>query len=371
MTEKYKKLARNLVWYSCSVKEGEKVLVEQSGVPEDFLVILVEEIIASGGIPFVRNGLPKVSKAMMKAMTAETAKLKAKFDLELMKEMDAYISISGTDNVFENSDIPASIMQDYSMHYVKPVHIDERVNNTKWVILRWPSAGFAQSAGMSSEAFEKMYFDVCTMDYGKMSGAMDSLVSLMEKTDKVRIVGEGTDITFSIKGVPAIKCAGKNNIPDGEVFTAPIKNSVNGRITFNVPTLYNGIRFDNVCLVVESGKIVSATAGGGTKKLNEILDTDDGARFFGEFAIGVNPFVKKPMLDILFDEKICGSIHLTPGGCYTEAPNGNDSSIHWDMVLCQLKECGGGEIYFDDKLIRQNGIFVVEELLPLNPENLC
>ena len=302
MIGQYKKLARNLVWYSCSVKEGEKVLVEQSGVDENFLVILVEEIIACGGIPFVRNGLPKVSKAIMKAMTAETAKLKAKFDLELMKEMDAYISISGTNNVFENSDIPANIMQDYSMHYVKPVHIDERVNNTKWVLLRWPSPGFAQSAGMSTEAFEKMYFDVCTMDYGRMSGAMDALVELMQKTDKVRIVSAGTDITFSIKGVPAIKCAGKNNIPDGEVFTAPVKNSVNGQITFNVPTLYNGIRFDDVCLVVENGKIVSATAGNGTKKLNEILDTDAGARFFGEFAIGVNPFVKKPMLDILFDE---------------------------------------------------------------------
>ena len=191
----------------------------------------------------------------------------------------------------------------------------------------------------------------------------------MEKTDKVRLVAKGTDLTFSIKGIPAVKCAGHMNIPDGEVYTAPVKDSVNGVITFNAPTLENGIKHENVRLVFKNGRIVEATSSD-TKALNDVLDTDEGARYVGEFAIGVNPYVTSPMLDILFDEKISGSIHFTPGCCYDDAYNGNKSSVHWDMVLIQTPEWGGGEIYFDDMLIRKDGLFVTESLRCLNPENL-
>ena len=368
--ENYLKLAKNLVYYACDLKPKEKVLIEESYVDPDFICCLIEEVRKAGAYPFVISNNLNISKALLNGITEEEAKLKTKYMLPIMQDMDAYITLRGKLNSFEESDIDTKYKQIDNIHFLTPVHLEERVNNTKWCILRWPNPSFAQSAGISTDALNKLYFEVCTLDYAKMDKAMDRLVESMEKTDKVRIVGNGTDITFSIKNQPAIKCSGKHNIPDGEVFTAPIKNSINGVISFNIPTLYQGVRFDDIKLEVENGKIINATSSSNTKKLNEILDIDAGARYFGEFAIGVNPYVKKPMLDILFDEKICGSIHLTPGNDYEEAPNGNKSAIHWDMVLCQLEEFGGGEIYFDDVLIRKNGIFVPENLKCLNPDNL-
>ena len=202
-----------------------------------------------------------------------------------------------------------------------------------------------------------------------MSVAMDSLVEMMEKTDKVRLTAKDTDITFSIKGMKAIKCDGKMNIPDGEVYTAPIRDSINGRITYNTPSEYSGTGFDNISFLFKDGKIIEATANN-TEALNRVLDTDEGARYIGEFAIGVNPFVTKPMNDTLFDEKISGSIHFTPGAAYDDAYNGNDSAIHWDLVLIQTPEYGGGDMWFDDVKVRENGRFIVPELECLNPENL-
>jgi aminopeptidase len=252
--------------------------------------------------------------------------------------------------------------------YSSPV-TDERVNNTKWVVLRWPNNSMAQLANSSLEAFEDFYFDVCNIDYSNMSKAMDSIIELMDKTDKVRIKGPGTDLTFSIKGMPTIKASGERNIPDGEVFTAPVRDSVEGELSFNAPAVYQGITYENIYFRFEKGKIVEAKANF-TDKINEVLDTDEGARYLGEFAMGLNPYITKAMKDPLFDEKIMGSIHITPGKCYEETPNGNKSSIHWDLVLIQTPEHGGGEIYFDGKLIRKDGRFVLEELQCLNPENL-
>jgi aminopeptidase len=202
-----------------------------------------------------------------------------------------------------------------------------------------------------------------------MSKAMDSLTTLLDRTDKVRIVGPGTDLSFSIKDIPSVKCCGLRNIPDGEVYSAPVRDSINGVITYNAPSVYQGTTFENVCFKFENGKIVEATSNN-TERLNEILNTDEGARYIGEFAIGVNPYILKPMKDTLFDEKIAGSIHFTPGQAYKLADNGNKSAIHWDLVLIQRPDFGGGEIWFDDVLIRKDGIFVIEELEVLNPENL-
>ncbi|MCL5071608.1 MAG: aminopeptidase, partial [Actinobacteria bacterium] len=234
---------------------------------------------------------------------------------------------------------------------------------------RWPNNSMAQLANTSLETFEDFYFNVCNLDYKKMSKAMDALVDMMQKTDKVRVKGKGTDLRFSIKGIPAKKCAGKLNVPDGEVFTAPVKDSINGTITFNTPAVFQGVTFENIFFEFKDGKIINA-ASNNTHRLNEVLDTDEGSRYVGEFSLGVNPYITKPMKDGLFDEKISGSMHLTPGSCYDDAPNGNTSSIHWDLVYIQTSEYGGGEIYMDDKLIRKDGVFVADELLPLNPENL-
>ena len=181
----------------------------------------------------------------------------------------------------------------------------------------------------------------------------------MEKTDQVHLKGPGTDLKFSIKGIPAVKCDGHRNIPDGEVYSAPVRDSMNGVIQYNADSMMAGSLFKNIRFEIKNGKIVDATCDGDVKKLNEQLDIDEGARYFGEFALGVNPHVIKPMLDTLFDEKIRGSFHLTPGNAYDTAPNGNKSALHWDIVCIQTPECGGGEIHFDGKLIRKDGLFVL------------
>lgn len=306
---------------------------------------------------------------MLENSTEEQIKLYGQIDSERMKKMDAYIGIRATSNTSELSSLSKNTMELYNKYYTVPVHFEERVKNTKWCILRYPNNSMAQMSKMSTEEFEDFYFNVCNLDYSKMSKAMDSLKNLMNKTDKVHILGNGTDLIFSIKGITAEKYTGTFNIPDGEVASAPVKTSVNGCITYNTETTYNGITFNNIKFEFENGKIIKATSNN-TNALNEILDTDDGARYIGEFALGLNPYIEKPIGDTLFDEKIKGSFHFTPGDALEESDNGNRSSIHWDIVNIQRIEYGGGEIYFDDVLIRKDGIFVLPELECLNPENL-
>ncbi len=368
--ERVKKLAKIIVDYSIEVKKGEKVLIDTTIDDYSLAYALIDEVYRKGGMPFVNFMDNRIMRKILMNSNAEMWKLKAKYDAPFMNDMDCYVAVRGHLNVAELGDVPSERMKEWQQEWLNPVHMKIRVPKKKWVVLRWPSPSFAQSANMPTEKFEEFFFNVCTLDYSKMSKEMDNLVDLMNKTDKVHIKGNGTDLTFSIKDIPAIKCDGKMNIPDGEVFTAPVKNSVNGHITYNARTLYQGTIFDEIYLEFKDGKIVKADAGKKTDKLNKILDTDEGARYIGEFAIGLNPYVEEPMLDILFDEKIKGSFHFTPGNAYDEADNGNRSAVHWDMVCIQRPEYGGGEIYFDGKLIRKDGLFVIPELEGLNPENL-
>ena len=362
-------LAKNLVNYSCKLKKGEKILIEAKGVDYMLVNAIVKEVYKVGAYPFVEMFDNRVTRELLMGETEELAKLRAKFDGARMKEMDAYIGIRGGNNAVENSDVSEENLQIDSEFYSHPVHHELRVKHTKWVILRYPNEGMAQSAGMSTDAFEEFYFNVCNLDYSKMDKAMDALKARMDKADKIRIVAPGTDLCFSIKGIGSKKCSGGHNIPDGEIYSAPVKDSVNGVITYNAPSVQNGFKYENVSLTFKDGKIIKAT-GNDEKKINAIFDTDEGARYVGEFSFGVNPYINKPMGDILFDEKISGSIHFTPGCCYDDCYNGNISAIHWDLVLVQTKEYGGGEIYMDGELIRKDGRFVTEDLLCLNPENL-
>jgi aminopeptidase len=370
LDERIKTLAYNLVHYSVQVQEGEKVYIQYIGQDtEDFARQLIKEVYAAKGIPFIHFSDNRVLREILFHCTEDQLKLMAEVACQEMKQMDCYIGVRGSDNISELSDVPADKLQLYERLYSQPLHGEIRVPKTKWVVLRYPNSSMAQLSNMSLEAFEDYYFNVCNLDYSKMSEAMEALVSLMNRTDKVRLTAQGTDLTFSIKDIPAIKCAGEMNIPDGEVYTAPVKDSVNGTIQYNTPSVYQGFTYENVRLEFKDGKIIQATAND-TERINHIFDTDDGARYVGEFAIGVNPYIINPMKDILFDEKIMGSIHFTPGSSYDDAPNGNQSSVHWDLVLIQTPEYGGGEIYFDDVLIRKDGRFVLPELECLNPENL-
>ncbi len=370
MDDRIKTLAYNLVNYSVRVQEGEKVYIHYNGKDTAELARqLVKEVYVAKGLPFVHFTDNRLLREQLLHCSEEQLRLMAEVDCLEMNRMDCYIGIRGGDNISELSDVPGEKMHLYETLYSTPVHSKIRVAKTKWVVLRYPNASMAQLSNMSQEAFEEYYFNVCNLDYSKMSKAMDSLVELMNRTDKVRLTAKGTDLTFSIKNIPAIKCAGEMNIPDGEVYTAPVKDSVNGTICYNTPSVYQGFTYENVKLVFKDGKIVEAAAND-SERIDQVFQTDEGARYVGEFAIGVNPYILNPMKDILFDEKIMGSIHFTPGCCYDDAPNGNKSSVHWDLVLIQTPEYGGGEIYFDDVLIRKDGKFVLPELECLNPENL-
>lgn len=368
MDERIKKLSDLLVRYSCHLQKGEKVLISYEGeCCKPLIRQIIKDTYACGAFPYVEIRDSAISREIMLGCEEAQIRFLNEYQLAQMKGMQAYIAVRAGDNSSELADVPSEKLNLYST-VTQPV-LDYRVNKTKWVVLRYPNASMAQLAGTSQEAFEDFYFDVCTLDYQKMSKAMDALVELMNKTDRVQLKGPGTDLTFSIKGIPAVKCAGECNIPDGEVYTAPVRDSVNGVISYNTPSEEQGFTFENIVFHVKDGKITEASSNN-NKRINELLDTDEGARYFGEFALGVNPYILRPMKDTLFDEKICGSFHLTPGASYEDAFNGNKSAVHWDLVMIQREEYGGGEIYFDDVLIRKDGRFVLPELEGLNPENL-
>ncbi|HEY1792198.1 MAG TPA: aminopeptidase [Opitutaceae bacterium] len=364
---RFGQLAQGLAGFSTALKKGERVLIDAFDVPDAMVIALIRAARARGALPYVQIHRARVTREI--ALGAEEAQIATQSEVELarMRQMDAYIALRGSENIFEASDVPSQRVQLVS-RLMKPV-IDHRVNKTKWVVLRWPSPGMAQQAGMSTEAFEDFYFKVCTLDYARMRPGMKALADLMSSTDRVHVTGPGTDLRFSIKGIGAKECGGRYNIPDGEVFSCPVRDSAEGVVQFNAPSVYLGSSFDQLRLVLRKGRVVEASCNN-TARLNQILDSDAGARFIGEFAIGFNPHILEPMRDILFDEKIAGSFHFTPGQAYEDCGNGNKSQVHWDMVCIQRPEYGGGEIRFDGKLVRKDGLFVPKALQKLNPKYL-
>jgi aminopeptidase len=360
---RFDRLAKLLVEYSIRLKRDEKVLIESFDVPDEMTIAVLRAVRKVGGVAFVQIQRAQVNRALALDATESQLTLAAGHELARMKKMDAYIAFRGSNNVTELSDVPVRQMKLLTKK-MRPV-IDQRVKKTKWVVLRWPTPSMAQLAGMSTEAFEDFYFDVCTLDYRRLQPGMKALKALLEKTDRVEIKGPDTDLHFSIRGISAVICGGDRNIPDGEVFTCPVKDSVEGHVSFNAPTIYQGTSFDQIRLDFRRGKVIDATSNE-PKKLNDILDSDAGARYIGEFSLAFNPRILQPMRDILFDEKIAGSFHFTPGQAYEEADNGNRSQVHWDMVSIQRPEYGGGEIYFDGKLIRRDGEFLPKQLRSLN-----
>lgn len=360
-------LANVLIGHSTALKPGEKVLIEAFDLPEPALVCRLVELAAEqGAVPLVSWKNNTVLRSLYRTASEESMALAGKIERERMEGVDAYIGIRGAANSNEFADVPQERMDLYQQHWWLPVHIEVRVPKTKWVVLRYPTPSMAQSARMSTAEFEEFYFNVCTADYAKMAEDQKPLIARMEAADQVHIKSPGTDLKFSIQGIPVVPCAGGSNIPDGEVFTAPVRDSVNGTITFNTPSLYQGTVFDGIHFEFENGKIVNATCGTDNEMLNQILDSDEGARYIGEWSLGCNNAVTRPMMDTLFDEKIGGSFHLTPGNAYDDADNGNRSRVHWDLVLIQTPEYGGGEVWFDGELLRKDGKFVPEDLAGLN-----
>lgn len=361
------RLAEILIDHSCQLQPGEKLLIEAIDLPQPTLVSRLVELAAQRGAhPLVTWKSNAVLRSLYRTGSVENLGLAGQLERERMLKMNAYIGIRGALNSDQFADVPLSQMELYQKHWWQPVHSEIRVPKTKWVVLRYPTDSMAQSAQMSTEAFEDFYFDVCTADYARMARDQEPLVERLSRTDRVRIVSPGTDLEFSIRGMQVRPCFGQRNIPDGEVFTAPLRDSAEGVIRYNAPSRYQGTVFNEVEFEFRAGKIVRARCAGDSAKLNQVLDSDEGARYLGEWSLGCNNHIRRPMLDTLFDEKIGGSIHLTPGNAYEECDNGNRSCIHWDLVLIQTPAYGGGEIYFDGELVRRDGRFLPPELAGLN-----
>ena len=358
--------AKTIVEYSCSVKSGENVLILAEGLEAKPLVLeLVKEVYRAGANPFYDLIDTDVQKAFISGCNERQMEVYSEFSMQKLQQMQALIVISALESPDKYADIPLKQMSLFNNYYMQRCFYGYGVLNTKWIYVKYPTQSMARLFGQSQEAFEQYYFSVCTLDYAKLSASMDKLVNLFSKTDKVRILADGTDLTFSIRGITAQKSDGKNGLPDGEVFTAPVRNSANGVIRFNCPLYFRGTLLEDIRLVFENGKVVEATAND-SARLNAILDLDENARYLGEFALSVNNRITSPMKDILFDEKIGGSLHLALGNAYITTDNGNHSSIHMDIVQIQRSEFGGGEVWFDGVLIRKDGKFVPEELAELD-----
>lgn len=369
MSDRMAELASLVVHYSLDVQPGEKILLESWDEADDLTQAVMSEVLAAGGIPVVDRQNMVLQRQYLIEADADAMKCRAALELERIQQMNGYLAIRRNRNVYELSDVPPekAAMYDRIMAPVK----HHRMMKTKWCVLRYPDEAMAQMCHMSTQQFREYYFSVCCLDYAAMSRAARPLEQLMKKTDQVHILAPGTDLTFSIRGCkgdtpffPNDTGCGRLNIPDGEVGGGVVKESVNGQITYNLPASYRGTTFYDVCFQFEKGKIVSAACSNRKAQplLDAILDTDEGSRYIGEFSLGINPLADIALGDILFDEKMWGTFHFTPGH--------SPSAVHWDMVLSQRPEDGGGEIWFDNQLIRRDGQFILPELVHLNPDAL-
>lgn len=361
-------LAQTVVEFSLAVLPEENVLIDGWEGTEDLCYALAQCTQKAGGYAFVRFRNTRSQSQMLQAMTENYAKTAGKLESTLIQEMQAYVAVRGTDNLYEDSDVVPKQNALYQ-NAIQEAH-RFRMLKTKWCVLRYPTPAMAQKSGMSTDRFEEYFFNCCCADYRKMELAARPLKALMQRTDQVHITAPGTDLYFSIRGCcgnsPFLNddACGRLNLPDGEVGGSVVKESVQGRIAYNIPSTYKGTTFEGIQFVFRDGKICEASCSSPdkTKKLNEILNTDEGARYIGEFSLGINPWADRAIGDTLFDEKMWGTFHFTPGH--------EPSAIHWDIVLSQRAEHGGGSIWFDSVLIRKDGHFVLPELQKLEPEQL-
>ncbi len=364
MDQQIHQLARIITHHSIRLNEGEKVILEVFGSAAVPLAkSVIKEIYCCGGQPLVSYVENELMQEWMRGISPDQMDCFAEIEMLKMKKAQAHICIRSFDNTSIYDSVPEEKIVLYRQKMM-PVAL-EKTNNKKWLFTMFPAESTAERLGMSYPELMEYYCSMCNIDYAAVSAAMEELADMMRNTDEVKIIGEGTDLTFSVKGMHVSADCGYYNLPDGEVRTAPVRESVNGRVFINLPVKHDGKVYRDFTLHFRDGRIVEVT-GNDSEAINRILDTDEGSRYTGEFALGTNPNANRPLGEILFDEKLCGSFHITPGQCYKDADNGNHSLIHWDLVCMQTPEYGGGEIYFDGRLVRKNGKFIKESLSVLN-----
>lgn len=365
----YQKIAQTLVWHSCAVQVGERVLIEAIDVDDDLISMVALEVQAAGGVPFVVKKSQRLMVELGNIHETEDLDILAESELLLLKKCACLIGLRAPLNLHESKGLQPEARQRILKHFVSPVHYQYRNKHVRWVYFRVPTQAMAQLSEMPTPQFFEYYFEAMSIDYPSLHQKMIPLQDLIDQTTEVRITHpNGTDLRFKLGGLGSYISAGNKNLPDGEIFTTPLVDSANGHIRFNIPSTYYGHSFDEISLEFKNGKVVGSDAGRFSSQLAEILDTDEGARHLGEFAFGVHPGITTPINDILFDEKMQGSIHLALGNAYPVSDNGNRSAIHWDLILAQSPEYGGGEVYFDDRLIRKDGVFIPSVLADLNSQ---
>lgn len=364
-------LARRVVTYSVALKPGEKIMVNCTMEALPLAKAIVWEAYRAGGVPFVTLTNEELAGEWNAGASKEQVEYLVEHEAWKTRDMQAIVHLNVPKNVheFEVADrAQRDAVSKWNYETKCRIGIAPTRPDLKWTLLTYPSSAVAHEAGMPREQYEELYFGACLIDYETLQAPMRALARRMMQTDRVHILGPGTDLTFSIKNSPADISAGTWNVPDGEVFTAPVIDSASGYITYNVSSRERGIVFEDVRLEFTGGRITGATANR-TADLNRILDTDAGARSIGEFAIGTNTAISRPSGSVLFDEKMAGSFHFTPGNALQTADNGNRSEIHWDLVCCHLPAYGGGEIWFDAELMRKDGLFLSKDFELLNPKN--
>lgn len=371
MDSRYQTLAEIITKQVVSIQPGEKVLIEITNTEDQLAAALIREIYKAGGKPFYVQQRDCLKKSWLAGADEEILSLQAKWDRQRMEEMDVYIGLRLNENPYDLSGIPVEKEQIFRQCYEVPVHFETRLPKTRWLAMRVPNAAMALEASMGTAEFEDFYFRACSIDYREFARRMEPLAKRMEDADLIRIKGADVDLTFHKKGIPVCVCHGTRNLPAGEVFSAPIRDSVEGYIRYNVPSIFDHSKYEGIRLEFHKGRIMDVSCSSGDLcRLRSVFELDEGAGYIGEFAMGTNPFIDRVIGDILFDEKSAGSFHFTPGRSYDACGNENVSSVHWDLIYHMQPEYGGGEIWFDHDLIQRDGLYIPEDLQLLNPEKL-
>lgn len=364
MNSETSKFIRKILLFSLELKKGDKIYIDINGdASEQLQEYLFRQIINLGCLPKINvttthNYIQLVNKGDKEYF--EYLYLTEKTNLELM---DAYLNIKIDTNKFNYKELNKKNLELYYELYHLPKLIE--ASKKKWLVTELPTDSMAQFSELSTNQLRKIFFNASNIDFTKYDSELSYLKRLLDNTENIRVTGTNTNLSFSKKNIKSFICDGKSNLPDGEIFTAPIKESLEGYISFNLPTSFMGIRYNNIYLEFNKGRVVNYKSDN-NEALGSLLNKDEGSCYIGEFGIGFNPYIYKPMQNTLFDEKMAGSLHLAIGQSYEMANNENSSSIHVDFILCQLKEFGGGEIYFDNNLIRKDGYFTPIELNRLN-----
>ncbi|SNX54887.1 aminopeptidase [Thermoanaerobacterium sp. RBIITD] len=360
-----KKLANLLVHYSTSVKKDDFVLVQAGDIAIPWINEVVREAIKTGAHVETLVDIPDVSEIILKNSSDEQLIKERYIQKIALEKADVWLTAWANKNTKANTNVDPKKLQLSAKGATswRKIYSERMGNGTlRWCGTQYPTQADAQEAEMSLSEYEDFVYGAGFMDsvdpiaqWQKIHDEQENWVNYLNKKSEIRILSEGTDIKVNVAGRKWINCCGKENFPDGEVFTSPVENNINGHITFSFPGIYMGKSIEGIYLEVENGLVVKATAKKGEDLLHALMNTDNGAKYFGEVAIGTNYGIQKFTRNMLFDEKIGGTVHMAVGDSMPEAGGKNRSTIHWDM-LCDMRR--GGEIYADGELFYKDGHFI-------------